>query len=165
MYKGTTFSSRHFHKKQQGYIQMDFIFKLPKLLEKESFFIENLPLSCLLLKNDERFLWMILVPRRSFVKELIDLDKEDQQLLLKEINIVSQVLQEIAKPDKLNIGIIGNIVPELHVHVVARYITDSQWPKPVWGNGESVAYSFEKKEKLLKEIRQKVSYFKREKSL
>lgn len=129
------------------------MFVLPKALEQESIFIEDFSLSRVLLKNDARFLWVILVPRKPNIRELIDLSLEDQTLLLTEINIISNLLKEIAHPDKLNIGMIGNIVSELHVHLIARYKVDSLWPKPVWGNGEPILYKPKELEELLKRIR------------
>ena len=130
------------------------MFILPKALEQGSIFIEDFPLSRLLLKNDTRFMWMILVPRKPNVRELVDLNSEDQLLLLEEINKISHLLKEITHPDKLNIGMIGNIVPELHVHIIARYKTDSLWPQPIWGKGESVLYEPKELEELLKKIRE-----------
>jgi diadenosine tetraphosphate (Ap4A) HIT family hydrolase len=92
----------------------------------------DLALSRLLLMNDANFPWLILVPRRAGVSEIIDLGDE-QPLLMDEISKVSRALKEETRCDKLNVAAIGNMVPQLHIHVVARRKDDAVWPKPVWG--------------------------------
>lgn len=84
------------------------------------------------------------MPQRLNVTEIIDLSEEEQHLLMKEIGLAAKALQELYKPDKLNIAALGNIVPQLHVHVIARFKTDVAWPDPVWGRGEAGAYGKEK---------------------
>jgi len=90
--------------------------------------------------DDARFPWVILVPRIAGARELIDLDEGDQRLLLGEIDHVARALETLLHPDKLNIAALGNVVPQLHVHVIARFTSDAAWPNPVWGRGERVAY-------------------------
>jgi diadenosine tetraphosphate (Ap4A) HIT family hydrolase len=92
----------------------------------------DLPLSRLLVMNDANFPWLILVPRRVGVSEMIDLGAE-QALLMDEISRVSRALKDETLCDKLNVAAIGNVVPQLHIHVVARRKDDAAWPKPVWG--------------------------------
>ena len=92
----------------------------------------DLPLSRLLAMNDANFPWLILVPRRAGASEMIDLGTE-QVLLMDEISQVSCALKDETRCDKLNVAAIGNVVPQLHVHVVARRRDDAAWPKPVWG--------------------------------
>jgi diadenosine tetraphosphate (Ap4A) HIT family hydrolase len=92
----------------------------------------DLPLSRLLAMNDANFPWLVLVPRRAGVSEMIDLGAE-QTLLMDEISLVSHALKDESRCDKLNVAAIGNVVPQLHVHVVARRKDDAAWPKPVWG--------------------------------
>lgn len=104
----------------------------PKL-ESDTHFIAELTLSQLRLMNTQSFPWLILVPKVENAVELIDLNAEQQQLLLKEINDISHLLKNNFKPDKINIGTLGNIVKQLHIHVVGRYETDPAWPGPVWG--------------------------------
>lgn len=87
----------------------------------------------LLLMDDARYPWLILVPRIAGARELIDLDEMDRTQLWREIDAVSAVLRDAFAPDKLNIGALGNVVSQLHVHVVARYRDDDAWPGPVWG--------------------------------
>ena len=128
-------------------------FVLDPTLEKDSFFVADLPLSQLLLMNDARYPWLILVPRRANKAEIIELSLEDQQLLLTEINTVSHLIQNIFNPDKINIANIGNRVRALHIHLLARYKADEVWPLPVWGLGESVPYALLQKTNLIITLR------------
>ena len=101
----------------------------------------DLPLSSVRLMNDSRFPWLILVPRRIDAVELNDLEPADRLRLLHEVASASRVLESIAKPKKLNVAAIGNIVAQLHVHIVARHENDVAWPRPVWGFGTAEPYS------------------------
>jgi diadenosine tetraphosphate (Ap4A) HIT family hydrolase len=116
-------------------------FTLDPRLAADTHAIGALPFSELLLMDDARFPWVILVPRIAGARELIDLDEGDQRSLLGEINAVGRAFESLLRPDKLNIAALGNVVPQLHVHLIARYTTDAAWPKPVWGQGERVAYA------------------------
>lgn len=118
----------------------DVPFALDSRLAADTHVIGELPLSRVLLMNDARFPWLILVPRIAGLHELIDLARDDQHVLLDEVNRAAHVLHAIAKPDKLNIAALGNVVPQLHVHVIARFAGDAAWPRPVWGIGERAAY-------------------------
>jgi diadenosine tetraphosphate (Ap4A) HIT family hydrolase len=102
--------------------------------------IADLPLSQLRLMDDARFPWLVLVPRIPGATEWIDLDDDRQTALLTEINRAAQALRTLAACDKLNIGALGNIVRQLHVHVVARRVGDAAWPGPVWGSGPAQPY-------------------------
>jgi diadenosine tetraphosphate (Ap4A) HIT family hydrolase len=93
----------------------------------------DLALSRLLAMNDANFPWLILVPRRPGLSELFDLLDADQAALANEIALVSRALKEETRCDKLNVAAIGNVVPQLHIHIVARTRGDALWPKPVWG--------------------------------
>jgi diadenosine tetraphosphate (Ap4A) HIT family hydrolase len=115
-------------------------FALDPRLAADTHAIGALPFSELLLMDDARFPWVILVPRIAGARELIDLDEGDQRLLLGEIDHVARALESLLHPDKLNIAALGNVVPQLHVHVIARFTSDAAWPNPVWGRGERVAY-------------------------
>jgi diadenosine tetraphosphate (Ap4A) HIT family hydrolase len=95
--------------------------------------IGDLPLARALLTNDANYPWLILVPRLPGLVELIDLEENAQVQLLGEIAATARVLKSITQCDKLNIAALGNQVPQLHVHVIARRHTDAAWPKPVWG--------------------------------
>jgi diadenosine tetraphosphate (Ap4A) HIT family hydrolase len=90
--------------------------------------------------DDARFPWLILVPRVPNLRELTDLPLVDQHRLLDEVNRAAHALHALMKPDKLNIAMLGNVVSQLHVHVIARFTHDEAWPKPVWGIGARVGY-------------------------
>ena len=98
-------------------------------------------LSRVLLMNDARLPWLILVPRREGLVELIDLDAADRMQLIEEATRASRFLKAHAGADKINVGALGNIVRQLHVHVVARSIGDTGWPGPVWGHGAAASVS------------------------
>lgn len=93
-------------------------------------------LSSVLLRNDSRFPWLILVPRIADVTEIFELSAADQRSLMAEIARASAVLKSIFSPDKINIGALGHHVSQLHVHIIGRNKTDPLWPDPVWGPGE-----------------------------
>ena len=98
------------------------------------------PLSELLLMNDARYPWYILVPRREGIREIYALAEADQSQLLHESSTLARAMVEALAPHKLNIAAIGNIVPQLHVHHVARFHDDAAWPAPVWGHGQPEPY-------------------------
>jgi diadenosine tetraphosphate (Ap4A) HIT family hydrolase len=100
-----------------------------------------LPLSVVLLLNDARYPWVVLVPQRQDVREWIDLNDADRQQLLLESCQVQEALRDLYHPDKLNVGLLGNIVPQLHLHHIARLTTDPAWPGPVWGHSAAEGYS------------------------
>jgi diadenosine tetraphosphate (Ap4A) HIT family hydrolase len=102
--------------------------------------VGDLALSRVLLANDANFPWLILVPRRPGLVELIDLEENAQIQLLGEIAAAARALKSITECEKLNIAALGNQVPQLHVHVIARRHSDAAWPKPVWGAAAPAAY-------------------------
>lgn len=108
-------------------------FVLDTKLAKDTLEITTLPLCQARLMNDRRFPWVVLVPARPGLSEIIDLDVADRGRLMEEIALVSSVLRELFHPTKLNVGALGNVVPQLHLHVIARYASDDAWPGPVWG--------------------------------
>ena len=108
-------------------------FKLNPTLEKDSIFIKNLELCQLRLINNSDFPWLILVPMQNNLVEITDLADSDYNQLNKEIKNTAKNFKDITKADKLNIATIGNVVPQLHIHIIARYKTDKLFPKPVWG--------------------------------
>jgi diadenosine tetraphosphate (Ap4A) HIT family hydrolase len=114
--------------------------QLDSRLASDARAIGDLVLSQVLVLNDARFPWLLLVPRRANVVELIDLDPADQVQLTMEIAHASRVLRAVTACDKLNVAAIGNIVSQLHVHIIARRRTDAAWPKPVWGLSPPQAY-------------------------
>jgi diadenosine tetraphosphate (Ap4A) HIT family hydrolase len=108
-------------------------FEVDPVIEKNSIFVKHMGISALYLKNDKENPWFVLVPRKLKAIELIDLNHEEQTLLMEEITIVSEFLKSHYRPYKLNVGSLGNIVQQLHIHVIARYNTDRAWPGPIWG--------------------------------
>ena len=110
-------------------------------LERDTANIGDLPLSRVLVINDANYPWLLLVPRRPDAVELIDLDEVAQAQLMTEIARVSRAVREVTECHKLNVAALGNAVPQLHVHVIARYTDDIAWPRPVWGSASARPYS------------------------
>ncbi len=102
--------------------------------------VADWPLTTLRLKDDARFHWLLLIPRRPGIVELTDLTPADYDQLSAEILAATRLVQEIARPDKVNVATLGNVVPQLHVHVIARYTSDPAWPDPVWCHGAGPAF-------------------------
>ena len=115
-------------------------FTLDPRLDATGLHLGDLSLSRVFLVDDARFPWITLVPRRAGIVEILDLIPADRQILFDEMMQVSEALRAHFRPDKLNIGALGNVVSQLHVHVVARFASDPAWPGPVWGHGERVPY-------------------------
>lgn len=115
-------------------------FTLHPRLKADTIPIGELPLSAALLVNDARFPWLMLVPQRPDLVELTDLTEADAGALMQEIRVATRVMLELAKPDKVNVGALGNVVPQLHVHVIGRYRSDPAWPNPVWDSGTPQPY-------------------------
>ncbi len=116
-------------------------FVLHERLQADTIPIGRLALSRLLLMNDATYPWLILVPQRPDVHEIIDLAAADRATLMEEIVEISRALAATLHPDKLNVAAIGNLVPQLHVHVVARFRSDPVWPAPIWGRTPPRPYS------------------------
>jgi len=115
-------------------------FSLHPKLKEDCLPLGRLELSLVLLMNDSRFPWCLLVPERVGASEIYLLDPPDQQMLMHESVVLSKALVEAYRPDKLNVAALGNQVPQLHVHHIARFRSDAAWPHPVWGVGKAVAY-------------------------
>ena len=115
-------------------------FQLDSRLEADTLPIGDLALSSVLLLNDARFPWFVLVPRLPGASELTDLSAEQAAQAMEEIRIATRVMIDLAKPDKVNVGALGNIVTQLHIHVVGRFRSDPAWPGPVWGHGSRTPY-------------------------
>jgi diadenosine tetraphosphate (Ap4A) HIT family hydrolase len=109
-------------------------------LQKDGIVMGDFPLSRLLLLNDARYPWFVLVPRRPKITEIYQLSEADQLQLLRESSQLSRFLMEGFNGDKLNIGALGNLVPQLHIHHIVRYRSDEAWPGPVWGVGTAVPF-------------------------
>jgi diadenosine tetraphosphate (Ap4A) HIT family hydrolase len=125
-------------------------------LEQDTQTIGDLPLSRLLVSNDASFPWLLLVPRQPDASEIIDLDAAGQRQLMAEIAAVSAALKAVTACDKLNIAAIGNVVPQLHVHIIARHRDDLAWPRPVWGAVPARAWDPAARERLMAALRGKI---------
>ena len=125
-------------------------------LESDAGAVGDLPLSRLLLANDANYPWLLLVPRRAGASEIIDLAESDQIQLATEIAAVSRALKAVASCDKLNVAALGNVVPQLHVHVIARRRGDPAWPKPVWGAAPARDYDPAARERLVAALRREL---------
>ncbi|MFY0991760.1 HIT family protein [Halomonas sp. C05BenzN] len=112
-------------------------------LVEDSYPVTELPLCQLRLMNDARFPWLVLVPRRRGISEVFELEDAEQQQLWREASRIGRALKESLGGDKLNIASLGNVVAQLHVHVVIRRHGDAAWPGPVWGQGEPEPYDLD----------------------
>ena len=129
-------------------------FELDPRLAADSHRVADGPVCQVRLMDDTRFPWLVLVPRIAGAIEWFDLDDADRHLLLDEVSQAARLLREQSGCDKINIGALGNIVRQLHVHVVARSTGDAAWPGPVWGSGEAKRFSADALETRLAELRE-----------
>lgn len=116
-------------------------FCLHPQLAQDTHFVTDLPLCRVLLMNEARYPWFILVPRRADVREIHELSAADRTQLWAESDQISRALMALFQPDKLNTAALGNVVAQLHVHHIARFQTDAAWPAPVWGKFSPEAYA------------------------
>ena len=112
-------------------------------LQKDCFILGRFELSLLLLLNDSQYPWFILVPQREDISEIHHLSPADQQILMQESSMLASAVETAFAADKMNIAALGNVVPQLHIHHIARYTTDIAWPKPVWGAFPAKPYTDE----------------------
>ncbi|MCK9534436.1 MAG: HIT domain-containing protein [Pseudomonas sp.] len=119
------------------------MFEMDKRLVKDTVVLGDFALSRVLLMNDSRYPWLILVPRCAGVSEVFELTAEQQQQLWHETNTVGQVVKAVFQADKINIATLGNVVKQLHMHIVLRMQGDATWPAPVWGQGVAQPYTAE----------------------
>lgn len=122
-------------------------------LARDTVEVARLALCRVLLMKDRRFPWLILVPERDLVREIHELPAGDRAVLIEEIARASEALTRLVQPDKVNVGALGNVVPQLHVHVVARFAADPAWPGPVWGSGAAVPYPDGELEEMRRRLR------------
>jgi diadenosine tetraphosphate (Ap4A) HIT family hydrolase len=118
---------------------MDFI--LDPRLEADTTWAARLPLCELLIMNDARYPWAILVPRRAGARELFDLAADERAIVWAEVMAVAKAIGAWRGVEKVNIGALGNLVPQLHIHIVGRHASDPAWPGPVWGHSPRLAYT------------------------
>ncbi|MCB1555406.1 MAG: HIT family protein [Xanthomonadales bacterium] len=109
------------------------VFHLDGQLASDSHPVAELPVCSLRLMDDSNYPWLVLIPRVAEARELIDLDQDTRLAVMQEIDLAARVLKQEFRPYKLNVAALGNLVPQLHVHVIARYTEDPAWPAPVWG--------------------------------
>lgn len=128
-------------------------FQLHPQLRKDCLEVGHFKLSQILLMNDSQYPWLILVPRRADIREIYQLNTEDREQLMRESCWLAQAMAELYLPDKLNIAAIGNLVPQLHLHHVARYQTDIAWPAPIWGKFAAVAYREQAEQTRIADLR------------
>jgi diadenosine tetraphosphate (Ap4A) HIT family hydrolase len=129
------------------------MFILDSKINSDTYAIADLKISRLLLMNDSNYFWLILVPRKANLVELIDLDFDEQIEVLREINLVGKILKENFGAEKLNIAALGNVVKQLHIHVIGRFQNDASFPKPVWGNSPLKPYQEEAALEIIKKIK------------
>ncbi|PQJ89683.1 HIT domain-containing protein [Aliivibrio sifiae] len=139
-------------------------FQLPPRLEQDCIILGDLPLCKVLMIKEEIGPWLILVPRINELKEIHHMTEAQQIQFIQESSAVAQLLEDNFAPDKINIGALGNLVPQLHIHHIARFTTDCAWPGPVWGNTNGVIREQSAQTSLVYSLRDKldaISGFKR----
>ncbi|MGN2254757.1 HIT domain-containing protein [Frateuria sp. GZRe12] len=132
-------------------------FQLDPRLAADTLPVVRLDLCDVLLMNDSRFAWLVLVPQRAGLVEIADLTPSERTLLWHEVDRAGAALRAVVPCDKLNLGALGNIVRQLHVHVVARREGDVAWPGPVWGSGPAEPYGERGREALPDRLREALS--------
>lgn len=131
-------------------------FVLHPQLERDTTPLGDLPLSRVLIINDANYPWLLLVPRRAGAVEVIDLDEVERAQLMSEIALASRALKEVTECDKLNVAALGNAVPQLHVHIIARRKTDKAWPKPVWGAVPPISHDAKELDRFMEAMKNKL---------
>jgi diadenosine tetraphosphate (Ap4A) HIT family hydrolase len=134
----------------------DSAWSLHPQLEEETIDIGDLPLSRVLVIRDANYPWLLLAPRRPDAVEIIDLDEVEQAQLMTEVSRAARALKDVTKCDKLNIAALGNVVPQLHVHVIARRTGDAAWPRPVWGVVPPVPHDAGEVQNFISALRRKI---------
>lgn len=133
-------------------------FSIDKRITSTCFELADWSLSRVFLKNNANYPWFILVPRQDRIQEIDQLSTEQQHVLIDEISTLSQLIKQQFKPDKLNVGTLGNMVPQLHIHVIARFKHDKLWPAGVWqDNQETKLYTENEAKRLLITMRELIN--------
>lgn len=127
------------------------MFKLNEKINNDTFEVCELSLCKVLLMNDANYPWLILVPKVADITELHHMTIAQQEAVLKDINIASTIMEQTFTPTSLNVAALGNVVRQLHIHVIARFETDATWPGPVWGQKEAIPYSDNSRLNMLKD--------------
>lgn len=134
----------------------NFAWKLDAQIERDTAAVGDLSLCRVRAMNDAAYPWLVLVPRRIGVTEIIDLRETDRAQLMTEISAAATALKDITRCDKLNIGAIGNLVPQLHIHIVARRRGDPAWPKPAWGAAPPQPYASHTLDAFIEAVREAI---------
>jgi len=129
-------------------------FVLDNRLEADTFRIGESALNLLLLMNDFRYPWCILVPKQARLREIYELSAKDQLTLLTESSVLAKAIMTTFEQEKMNIGALGNVVSQLHVHHVGRHQNDPAWPAPVWGHSQAEPYSSDSRKKTVQALSQ-----------
>jgi len=130
------------------------MFKLDPRLVQDTILIGNFPLSNVLLMDDARYPWVILVPRVTGLTEVFQLNDKQQLQLMNESNFVAGKLKVLVQADKMNVAALGNVVSQLHIHHIARFTDDETWPAPVWGKGSAVQYGEDERTAVCQQLTQ-----------
>ncbi len=129
------------------------LFTLHPQLQQDCIPLGFMTLSQVLLMNDAHYPWCVLVPRRNNIREIYELSSEDQLQLTRESSVLTRAMATYFNADKMNIAALGNLVPQLHIHHIARFTTDPAWPAPVWGKTLAKPYEKENLAKLLSDLK------------
>lgn len=129
----------------------DFI--LNETLEKDSIFVHDFAFTTMRLINNASVPWCIIIPKKNNIVHLMDLTAEEQDILMQDVRKVASLFQNLYTPDRINIGMLGNMVPQMHWHVIARTKNDPAWPGPVWGNVPPLLYEKPKLELLISKLK------------
>ena len=134
------------------------VFTLDPQLERDTVAVGDLPLSRVLMMNDANFPWLIVAPRHAGAVEIFDLDHGERAQLMSELALLAQLLKDLTGCDKINVAAIGNVVAQLHAHVIARRRDDPAWPRPVWGALPARPYGDAERDRLIRAIRRKIDF-------
>ena len=130
-------------------------FTLHPQLAADTLPVADLAACRVLLMNNSNFPWLILVPMRGNLREIFDLGADDYRLVMDEVKNIAEKLAAFTKADKINVAALGNIVPQLHIHIIARYANDAAWPNPVWNSGITAKpYDPQKDKSLINELKE-----------
>jgi diadenosine tetraphosphate (Ap4A) HIT family hydrolase len=130
------------------------MFELHPKLAADTHLVGDLPLCRVLLMNDSAYPWLILVPRRQGLRDLSDLHQNDLDLLWPELIKTESTLRAFSNAEKMNVGALGNLVPQLHIHIIARFAADAAWPSPVWGKFPPMPYDGADVRRLTRNLRE-----------
>jgi len=129
------------------------VFALNSQLQQDTLPVGDFPLCRLLLSNDSNYPWFILVPRRDDISEIFQLGVADQQRLWQETTVLAEALKKAFDADKMNVAALGNVVSQLHMHVIVRKREDAAWPAPIWGKQPAVPYGSEQVAAIVERLR------------